>query len=404
MRLPGMIPRDAVAADQLLSTAMLRSVVRLSLCAALVLLASCQSQPKAASPGEALFLQRCAVCHSAGGAGGQGPSLQGLMGRKAGSVPGFQYSAALKQSGITWDGKSLDHFLAAPGAAVPGTLMVLAVPDPTERKDLVHYLASFGGSAKRQPPAPKPAPTNVTQVPPAAPAVLNGKAAFGDYRTDGPGVRRHFTVADLPAPNATDSAHNPPDVTTQPAGFKLQAPPGFSVEMFAKGLEDPRLIRTAPNGDIFIAESAPGRIRVIRTHDGATQPDSMETFAQGLDHPFGIAFYPPGPNPTMLYVANTNSVVKFPYKVGDLKADTGPATSRSLRMGSACSCQWAPGRTSPNPWERSPRPRSRSSRPPMPVARCGAARSGVQMSFPSIPTGRTGTSSRPASATASVSR
>jgi glucose/arabinose dehydrogenase/cytochrome c2 len=299
---------------------------RLPLCLILVCFVSCVNQPKASSPGEAIFLQRCAVCHAAGTGNGQGPSLAGLMGRKAASVPGFPYSAALKASGITWDGKSLDRFLAAPSAAVPGTLMVLAVPDATERKDLIRYLASLGSAAKRPLAPAKPLPANLTQPPPAPPAVLTGKAAFGDYRADGPGVRRHFTVADLPPPGASESAHNPPDVTQQPAGFALHAPPGFSVELFAKGLEDPRLMRTAPNGDIFVAESAAGRVRVLRAADGANQPATMEIFARGLDHPFGIAFYPPGPNPTMVYVANTNSVAKFPYKVGDLKA-TGPGNT-----------------------------------------------------------------------------
>jgi glucose/arabinose dehydrogenase len=91
-------------------------------------------------------------------------------------------------------------------------------------------------------------------------------------------------------------------------------------------LKNPRLIRTAPNGDMFLAESGPGRILVFRgiTSDG--KPQTTETFASGLTRPFGIAFYPPGPDPKYVYVGNTNSVVRFPYQNGDLKARGGPDT------------------------------------------------------------------------------
>jgi glucose/arabinose dehydrogenase len=74
-------------------------------------------------------------------------------------------------------------------------------------------------------------------------------------------------------------------------------PAGFQVEEFATGFTNPRLARTAPNGDVFLAESQAGRIRVLRTRDGAGKPETIEVFASGLDRPFGIAFYPPGPDP-----------------------------------------------------------------------------------------------------------
>src|ERR1051325_6697724 len=80
----------------------------------------------------------------------------------------------------------------------------------------------------------------------------------------------------------------------------------------------------APNGDIFVAESYPGRVRVLRAADGAGKPEANEIFAADLDRPFGIAFYPPGPNPQYVYVANTGSVVRFPYRNGDLKARDKP--------------------------------------------------------------------------------
>jgi len=79
-------------------------------------------------------------------------------------------------------------------------------------------------------------------------------------------------------------------------------------------------LRAAPNGDVFLAESAPGNIKVLRGIDSQGSVQKVEDFATGLDKPFGIAFYPPGPEPQWVYVANTGSVVRFPYRNGDLKA------------------------------------------------------------------------------------
>jgi glucose/arabinose dehydrogenase len=98
-------------------------------------------------------------------------------------------------------------------------------------------------------------------------AVLEGQAAYGDWKSDTPGVRRHLRASDLPAPYASRSATNDPAVVEKPAEARLSAPPGFEVKLFAEGLEQPRLIRVAPNGDIFVAESGVGRIRVLRPAD-----------------------------------------------------------------------------------------------------------------------------------------
>jgi glucose/arabinose dehydrogenase len=152
--------------------------------------------------------------------------------------------------------------------------------------------------------------------------LLEGKAAFGDWRSDAPLVRRKIT--ELPPPFATRSAANPPRVIAKPAAAAPKVPPGFQVQLFAVNLRDPRVLRIAPNGDIFVAESEPGRIRVLRAADGASQPDSNDVFASGLNEPFGIAFYPPGPDPQWVYVANTGSVVRYPYRNGDLKARGKP--------------------------------------------------------------------------------
>ncbi len=151
-------------------------------------------------------------------------------------------------------------------------------------------------------------------------ATLTGAAAFGDWRDDRPGLVRHIAPGDLPPAFATRSSSNGPDLTEMPRDAAPQAPAGFSVQLFASGLESPRTVRVAPNGDIFIAETDSGRIQVMRAGDGAPRPERTETFATGLDEPFGIAFYPPGPDPQWVYVANTNSVERFPYRSGDLTA------------------------------------------------------------------------------------
>jgi glucose/arabinose dehydrogenase len=156
------------------------------------------------------------------------------------------------------------------------------------------------------------------------PQVLTGKAAFADFSQQKPGIFRKITVADLPQPFETESAVNMAKVVPRPANAWPQALPGFKVELYASGLDNPRLIRTAPNGDLFLAESKTGKIKVFRGAGKDGQAETSEVFATGLELPFGIAFYPPGPNPQWLYVGNTGSVVRFPYHVGDLKA-SGPS-------------------------------------------------------------------------------
>jgi glucose/arabinose dehydrogenase len=151
-----------------------------------------------------------------------------------------------------------------------------------------------------------------------------GQAAFTDYRRQLPGAVRKITVADLPQPYATEAVDNGPHLVPRPANAKPQALPGFSVTEYATGLQNPRLVRTAPNGDLFVAESEPGRIRVLRGVDAHGAVQTMAVYATGLSQPFGLAFYPLGPNPAYLYVANTDSVVRFPYRNGDLQASGKP--------------------------------------------------------------------------------
>jgi glucose/arabinose dehydrogenase len=159
-----------------------------------------------------------------------------------------------------------------------------------------------------------------------ADAVLRGSAAFTDYRTERPGQFHEITPDDLPRPYATNSAGNYPSMIPRPADAWPVAPAGFKVELFASHLDGPRLIRTAPNGDLFVTESYVGKIEVFRGITSRGLPEHTSTFATGLNKPFGIAFYPPGGHPRFLYVANTNSVVRFPYQNGDLVARASAAT------------------------------------------------------------------------------
>ena len=168
--------------------------------------------------------------------------------------------------------------------------------------------SSAGGGAAPPPPGQ------------ARGGVLTGKAALGDYTTDAPGVRRRITTADLPPPFETKSVDNGPRVVPRPEGALPRVPAGFRAELFATGLDNPRIIRAAPNGDLFVTESRTGRVRLLRDANGDGKPEVNQIFAEGLRQPFGIAFYPAGDSPQFIYVANTDSVVRFPYRTGDTKA------------------------------------------------------------------------------------
>jgi glucose/arabinose dehydrogenase/mono/diheme cytochrome c family protein len=268
--------------------------------------------PVDTTAGEAIFQQRCAQCHGTGAERKQGPGLGTVVGRRAAAVPGFPYTSALAASRLTWDRATLDAFLAGPSQLVPGTMMPMAVPDAQERRHLIDYLASLPGLA------------SVAKTAAAAPS--SGRPSAGDYHGDAPGVRRHIRLDDLPPPYATPSAANGPSVVDQPPGAHPSVPPGFAIDVFARDLSHPRALRVAPDGDLFVAESMAGQIRVLRTEEGSTKPEQVEVFASGLDRPFGIAFFPPGPSPSWIYVANTNAVVRFPYQRGDLRARGKPQT------------------------------------------------------------------------------
>jgi len=182
-------------------------------------------------------------------------------------------------------------------------------------------------------------------LPIAMPAqqTVTGQAAFADWNQQQPGVRRKITLADLPQPNPDEAVNNTPHVIPRPEGAWPIAPAGFKVTLYAGGdtapmqradnkqfmkqsggtFTMPRLIRTAPNGDLFLADSGAGTLFVLRGVSADGKAGEIEKFATGLDHPFGIAFYP-AENPTYIYVGNATTIQRFPYHSGDLHA-TGPA-------------------------------------------------------------------------------
>ena len=154
--------------------------------------------------------------------------------------------------------------------------------------------------------------------------VLEGNKAYSDWRSDAPGIRRHISASDLPDPYASRSIANSPTVVERPVDARLRVPFGFQVKLFASGLDQPRLIRVAPNGDVFVAESKAGRIRVLRPGEKGENVSRNGIYASGLNLPFGIAFYPNGNDPEWVYVASTDSIVRFRYRSGDLHLNEKP--------------------------------------------------------------------------------
>ncbi len=187
----------------------------------------------------------------------------------------------------------------------------------------------------------------ITAIPVSAQQTVTGQAAFADWNQQQPGVRRKITAADLPAPAPSEAVNNGPHLVARPDDAWPIAPPGFKVTLYAGGdfkptaasssqnnqapsvptapstFREPRLLRTAPNGDIFMSDSHGDKIFVMRGVGPDGKAQQVSTFATGLNLPFGINFYPAA-NPKWVYVGNTDSVVRFPYASGDLVA-TGAA-------------------------------------------------------------------------------
>jgi glucose/arabinose dehydrogenase len=249
-----------------------------------------------AQTGRELYGANCASCHGVNAQGG-------------GSIPPLAHSTV---QGAT-DGE-LFWFITT-GSAKDGMPSWSALPEQ-QRWQIVTYLKTLvaaPGAAATTTALPAP----IEDAPPPTPP-------FTDYRFEHPGNTRRITVDDLPAPFATASAANAATVVTRPQDAMPQAPAGFKVGLYAQGLAQPRVIHTAPNGDIFVAESSGGRIRVFRGINARGQPSRSEIFADQLKKPYGIAFYPQGAHPRWVYVADTEAVRRFPYRNGDLHARAAP--------------------------------------------------------------------------------
>jgi glucose/arabinose dehydrogenase len=265
-------------------------------------------QAEAVLEGQQIYAHNCATCH-------------GVSGEGTGNVPPLAGGPAL----TTTDGAVFWYITR--GDVDAGMPSWSRLPE-AQRWQVVSFVKSLTSA----PPGHAPAAVS------AAPADARSNAPppqppFTDYRFEKPGVTRHITVQDLPAPYATESATNGPKLVARPTDAWPKAPEGFKVELYAAGLNNPRLMRTAPNGDIFLAETSAGDIKVFRgiTPDG--KPEQVQVFASGLTTPFGIAFYPLGPDPQWVYVAHMNSLVRFPYHKGDLTSSGPPQHLADLPTG-----------------------------------------------------------------------
>ncbi len=184
-----------------------------------------------------------------------------------------------------------------------------------------------------------------SQSPDTASASTGDPTTYADWNQQHPGAHRRITPADLPAPAPGEAVDNTPHLIPRPADAWPQAPAGYKVTLYAGGdaapmqrsdnkqnMEQsggtftmPRLIRTAPNGDLFLADSGAGAIVILRGVGKDGKAAQIEKFATGLDHPFGIAFYP-ADKPKYVYVGNATTVQRIPYHTGDLHAAGAPET------------------------------------------------------------------------------
>jgi glucose/arabinose dehydrogenase len=281
--------------------------------AALAWLAAGSAQA-APSAGQAYFAQNCASCHTVDPAMGSraGPGLYNVVGRKAAGVAGYNYTDALARAGAagkTWTREELDVFLRDPNKDVPGTAMPIGILDARARGAVIAYLASQSGKAAA-----------------VAPKATAGAEKSGAWHDDKPGDLHHFTADKLAAPFASESAGNGPKVAPRPDGAMPAVPKGFKVSVFAGDTGKARLALRAPNGDIIVSEAAKGQVSILRPGAGGDKAETVSVYATGLSRPYGLALWPSGANPKYLYVANVNSVVRFPYALGDLKAKGEPET------------------------------------------------------------------------------
>jgi mono/diheme cytochrome c family protein len=232
------------------------------------------NDPKAAAAGQPLYHLRCARCH-------------GERGEGSGNIPSIANGKVQSVS----DGQ-LFWFITK--GDVPNGMPAWASLPRDQRWHIISYVKAMGSAKLTASGSVSSAKEAANETVPNLPAP---RAPFTDFRFEKPGDIRKITVNDLPAPFLTPSAGNRPTLVARPDGAWPQVPEGFEVGLYATGLDEPRLIRTAPNGDLFVAESKVGDIRVFRGITKSGKPEQMQLFASGLSRPFGINFYPPGPNP-----------------------------------------------------------------------------------------------------------
>ena len=274
--------------------------------------------------GKTVFATTCAACHGPNGEGG-------------GNVPALR-STTIRQAS---DGELFWYITK--GDVNNGMPSWAALPE-VQRWQVIAYLRSIKDTAGSSPPktAERSSTAPITTPPPSAP--------FTDFRYEAPGKARKITVADLPQPYATSSAGNRAQIVARPPDAWPKAPAGFKVEQFASGAPGPRLLRTAPNGDVFAALNGAGKIQVFRGIDASGKAEKSAVFASGLNKPFGIAFYPPGRSPSApesmdgrerppgaepkwAYIGNTDAVVRVAYANGDLEARSAPEHIADLPSG-----------------------------------------------------------------------
>lgn len=264
-----------------------------------------ESGPAAIQAGSLIYATHCASCH-------------GVIGEGNGNIPALARGPSQQAS----DG---ELFWFITHGSVANGMPAWPQLSATARWQVVAFLHALPSIVVSPASVVTPASVKPDPPPPQPP--------FTDFRFEAPGVVHRITEADLPPPYATGSAGNPPNLVLRPADAWPKAPPGFKVELYAGGLSGPRIIRTAPNGDLFVAESNAGRIRVLRGVTADGKAASNEVFAAGLDHPFGLAFYPRGANPEWLYVGDTDQLLRLPYRNGDLIASGAPQHLADLPAG-----------------------------------------------------------------------
>lgn len=142
-------------------------------------------------------------------------------------------------------------------------------------------------------------------------AALGAAWAAQAMAADQPGQKFEISAKDLPKPYATPAVDNGSEPTPAPQGFTPQAPKGFTVAPFASGLDSPRWMAIAPNGDVFLAEPRADKITLLRDENGDGKADKSFTFAQGFERPHGLAVHDGA-----LYVGDLNAVWRLSYKDG----------------------------------------------------------------------------------------